>query len=138
MKICYVTAFVELEREKWDTFSRKTEEYLECFYSFTNLFEKKSDPDYCLLVFLDEKIKSKIMRINSNMVHLHYINQEFLNRLPAYKRLEKDREILGSPEFKELVKNRQDCPECRYAEYNAVNHAKIDFVCPVILSEIFN
>ena len=39
-KICYVTAFLDLDRKNWKSYSRSWEKYLNDFMPYLYLFEK--------------------------------------------------------------------------------------------------
>lgn len=129
MKLCYITAFIDLHRENWTHFSRTTEEYITSFRSLTNLFVKNPSPDFSLIVFTDSNTAEKIGTLITSNITIVILSESELGKFPAYKRMKKDREIMDSSAFRELVpKERENCPECKYPEYNTVNHAKVDFV----------
>jgi hypothetical protein len=63
------------------------------------------------------------------------INVEWMNQnIHAWQKLELGRSIMNSEIYKTTVQDRinNNYPENIYPEYNAINHAKIDFICYAI------
>ena len=127
---CYVTSYFDIGRSRWSKFSRTFDDYLEYFKPFLTLFDKSVTKDQ-LLVFIDDRYITKLHDLITarHTITLIPINESFLyHNLPCWQTIERERYIMNSPEFKILVGNRVEFPECRYPEYTLINHCKIDFV----------
>lgn len=138
---CFVTAFKDIGREKWPTFklangnnhsySRTNDTYLE---RFKNLCSMKIP----LIVFVDYSVLYKVIDIVRTRGHNKFLkvismSDGFLkNKIKSWQYIPVEDAIMKTPEYKENVKWRSTCPETQYAEYNCINHAKIDFVKHVI------
>lgn len=131
-KICYVTAFLDLNREKWDIWeSRNNDSYIRAFSRYLPLFVLYPDK-YEMFVYIDYSLLQTLKELCENItnVHLVPINQEFLEENSLlWRRLPREQEIMSSREFRELMKHRLDYPEVSIPQYNMINHAKIDLVC---------
>ena len=140
--ICYVTMFLDIGRSDWkNVFTRTFEQYLKDFEPFIPLFNKKSCNDDLLFVFIDKKCENKLKdKINSYSVDNNKFNitvlaidNEFMNLLPMWKTLNKEREIMNSIDFKNTVGWRHIYPEHIFPEYTLINHCKIDVICSLIV-----
>jgi len=132
MKLCYVSAFLDIGRTSWQFFRRSTEDYIQKFRS--NLlyhFDQMNpvfDPDYELILFMDDRYVDEIVPKNSN-VKIIPINKDSLIFIsPLWKRLPREREIMESSEYRSSFRHRLSFPENSVPEYTLINHAKIDFV----------
>ena len=134
--VCYVTAFLDLNRGEWPIFKRSFEEYLEAFKSFLDLFDDKKCGDDEMICFIDEKRQSQCEAIfdkeKNVKITLISLTEDMRNELHCWRTLYKEQENMNQPSFQALLKNRQGFPETRYASYTCINHCKIDFVCRVI------
>lgn len=131
MSVCFVTAFLDLERESWSTFSRKFDDYLNAFTPYINMFEKCIDnPLFKMVCFIDEKRFEMVQKLNppSNMI-LIKINEKYLNENSIlWKRLNEETRIMNSENYKNKIKHRLHFPENTNPKYTLINHSKIDFV----------
>jgi hypothetical protein len=129
MKICYVTAYLELNREGWSSFARPFEVYLA---NFTRILETLFDSDNQLVAFVDEKRFEQITRLIprcSASIVLIPINRAYMEaNVHVWSLLPREVEIMSSPEYKRLLSHRLMYPEHSNPEYTMINHAKIDFV----------
>lgn len=125
--VCYVTAYLDIGRESWKTFSRSFEKYFSAFSILLNLCKKEKQR---LVVYIDENVGEKINEENKeSFVTFLKINKKFLNIIsPLWKKLKKEEEIMFSENFQNLIKHRNHCPETFSPEYTLINHAKIDFL----------
>lgn len=120
----YVTAYLEIGREKWTSFTRTFDEYLACFMPFLKLL--KGSPDK-MVVYIDKTVSKRIPP--SENLQIVEIDKEWMNRLPIWTLLEREKEILRSADFQITIPDsRKHCPETWCAEYNMINHCKVDFV----------
>jgi protein YibB len=126
--ITLVSAFFDIGRKEWKGFARDTDYYLRSFAHYMEL-------DYRMVVFIDDRYIDAFLKIIENGIYKNKtvipINREWLeNHLYAWQKLERATEIMHSPYYTQLLQNRIRLhhPENIYPEYNAINHAKIDFV----------
>lgn len=125
MSLCLVTAFLDISRGEWKSFQRTTRQYINNFLHYKKLGHE-------LIVFIDDKHIDILRELCVNWENLTIIpiNREWMKEnIHAYRLLDKEKEIMDSPKFKESVKHRIHHPECCKPEYNIIQHSKIDFVC---------
>jgi len=120
--IIFVTAYKDIGRSKWSSIPRTTESYCDNFYKYASRI------NYKLLVFVDETLKHYLQTqytLPSNVMFYDInIRDTFYDK---YIDIEKN--IINSINYKNKIPNdRKDCPEHLYAEYNLVNHNKINYV----------
>ncbi len=131
--------FYDIDRTAWETFSRSFETYLVRFRPFIPLFDKTSCEQNHLIVFIDEKhlhTLSQMITIK-HAITLLPINKSFLeNHIFCWSLLAKEKEIMNSTSYKNLILHRNHCPETRYPEYTLLNHSKIDFINYVISNNL--
>jgi hypothetical protein len=128
MSICYVTAFLDIGREKWKHFPRCFDIYLQSFLPFLNLWRNDNNNLY---IFIDERYFQTLSDItkNFNNIDLIRINEETLKKYsPMWSKMEKEQEIMNNIEFQTLIEHRKNCPETNNPKYTLINHGKIDFV----------
>ena len=132
MSLCIVTAFLDISRGDWQAFQRSTRKYIDNF-----LFYRKLNHE--IIVFMDDKCTEelKTLTVSWDKLTVIPINREWMKEnIYAYKSLQREQEIMDSPKFKEMVKHRLHHPECCKAEYNIIQHSKIDFVCYAIREKL--
>ena len=130
---CFVTAFMDLKRDKWSDSPRENNEYLIRFKRLVRLPEP-------MVIFIDGTLLSEISKIVSELrPHGIYtliipINNYFLiHNIYAWKLLEREKEIMNSKEYKSFLPGKlKNLPEHNVPEYTIINHAKIDFINYVI------
>ena len=130
-KICYVTAFLDLDRKNWKSYSRSWEKYLNDFMPYLYLFENNDTTNYEMIIYIDEKFYLEILKLVKKELPIKIvkINRKYLKDISIpWNRLEKEEEIMKSAKFKNMLKHRLEHPEVCKAEYTLINHAKIDFV----------
>ena len=120
--ILFVTAYRDIGRNKWDSISRTNESYCDAFYQYASRI------NYNIIVFVDETIKTYLetnYKITSNVFFYDINNYDsFYN-----KYMDIEEKIINSDIYKNKIPiNRKNCPEHLYAEYNLVNHSKINYV----------
>ena len=134
---CYISAFYDLGRENWNSFSRSFETYKIRFLPFIDLFSKTDNDN--MILFIDEKhyitMKKEIELANSK-IKLIKINKEFLEQFYSWSKINRERQIMNSENFKKLIYHRRHCPECYIPEYTMINHTKIDFINYVINNKL--
>ena len=135
--ICYISAFYDTNRENWPTFSRTFKDYIDDFSPYLDLFNSDQDKEQYMILFIDKKyttyIKNIIQNTPNTRIYLIEIDNDWMTiNLPIWKTLEKERSIMQSQQYKDLICHRNHCPETYIPEYTIINHCKIDFVCYVI------
>lgn len=131
MSVCYVSAFYDINRENWKAlYPRSFSEYLKYFLPYIDLFSR--DDKKCeMIVYIDDKHIDEVkkhMKPNTD-IKLIPINKEFMEtNIPMWKKLDREKEIMSSSEFKNLIPHRLNFPENSVPEYSLINHSKIDFV----------
>lgn len=127
---CLVTAFLDLKRNTWSGFQRGVDGYL-------GNFERLLSIGTPLVVYIDEALMDRVLQLvqttRSKHPHVYVevvpINRQFLQKnIYAWSLLEREKEIMASVAYQQLVGHRQVHPEHSIPEYNMVNHAKIDLV----------
>lgn len=132
----YVTSYYDIGREGWDTFSRTFLEYLQDFYPFINLFKSVEAGDDYLTVFMDSRrivqFKNSFPKATLLNIDIIPIDDAFMNSLPMWKTIDKEREIMSDPDFRYRLGTRTHFPEHNHAEYTLINHCKIDLIAYLI------
>lgn len=119
--IIFVTAFKDIGREKWNVYSRSNEIY------FANFMKLAENIDYNLVCFLDDNyydlFDKRMFKQNIHLFKYSEVNS-FYN-----KYIDSEKNIINSIEYKNKIPDdRKDNPEHWSAEYNLVNHSKVNFV----------
>jgi hypothetical protein len=130
----FVTAFYDIGRGMWPhKYSRSTETYLSRFSLLVQL-------NLPLIVFIDERYADAVEEIvNANSatvgkrqrIDIVRIDDHFLTSFVAsWNYIDIENDIMSSDDYIALSRTRSEAetPETRYASYNCINHAKIDFV----------
>ena len=132
MSLCIVSAFFDIGRGEWDTFTRSTEQYINNFRPYVGL-------GHNMVVFIDNRHVKTMEDVietggeSSGRIKLVPISRKWMmDNIYAYKQLAREKEIMESDKFKKLTMHRRSHPECSKPEYNIIQHAKIDFVAYVI------
>lgn len=126
MKICYVSAFYDLNRENWSNFKRSYQEYVNGFLPMIKLLERDKQSE--AVIFLDQKVEIPDQLNNKSNITVIRLTTEFMNSLHCWSTLDKEREIMNSEMYKKLVSHRLKYPEHHIPEYTLINHSKVDFV----------
>lgn len=135
VRIYYATCFYDIGRSDWETFPRTFDDYLAEFEPFVDLFNKEDRQKHQLFVYLDtahlgrfEKYLQKNEPAAERNIHVVPITEKWLEKTTQWKDLEKEREVMGSEEYKKTVGDRVKFPESRFPEYTMINHIKIDLL----------
>lgn len=121
-EIIFVTAFKDINRDKWEHYSLSARRYIDYFYTLSD------NISYKLIVYLEDNIKhivikNKQFRENIIFEDFNKVNTFFNNFI------EDDIKIISSKEYKDKIPyNRKHLPEHLYSEYNLINHSKINFI----------
>jgi hypothetical protein len=126
--ILFVTAFKDIRRADWPHYGMSNGRYFDYFCDLAVHIE------YPLVVYLDAVTKRELFetRAHRTAAFRHHVEFRDLAEVPDTffdDFLERDREIIDSAEYKFAVPEcRRNMPEHNYAEYNLINHSKINFV----------
>lgn len=121
MSIIFVTAYKDIGRSSWKSFSRSTQEYLQLFINLALHI------DYNLVVFVEDHIYDLLLR-ELKRSNVKIFNSKNINTFMD-KYLETERSIISSSEYQKLIpSHRKLNPEHLFAEYNLVNHDKINYI----------
>lgn len=147
--IIFITAFFDIGRENWNNLSRSVDNYFDSFKKFLTNTKHKN-----LIAFIDDRyintefIKNYINNIECNKicernVKFIPINIEWLKlNCQAWKKNDIFEIIMSSDDYKNKlnhrIKNGYGVPENIYAEYNSINHSKIDFIHYSIINNMIN
>lgn len=129
-KVLYVTGFLDIKRETWDKWEKRgVSNYLEYFYQYIDLF--KNNEDFEMIVYMDsayvDELREKIGKNCS--IYVFPIDEDFLtNYSPLWRRLEREKDIMNSEDYRNIVKHRLDYPEHSQPKYTMINNAKIDLI----------
>lgn len=118
-ELMLVTAFKDLKREEWGVHKRSKEEYIQYFHLLV------SSTEYPICLFIESSFEVYLKEIPSH-VYIHPI-EEVDTFLQKYIHIEK--KIIESDEYKKKIpEHRKIHPEHWNAEYNLLNHSKINFI----------
>ena len=140
--ICIVTSFFDIGRGFWKTKYRRTVKfYLQSFLNYL-------DYPYKMVCYIDDRCIDYVLEHYARSPHSNKvfipINEKWLqNNIRAWQQLPKDREIMKSSLYRQYIAHRKNVmesqgapkeadnvvfPENEFPEYNAINHAKVDFI----------
>ena len=130
--LVYITAFLDLGRGEWKDFQRSTSRYTEAFLRFVKRFLELRTHEV-LVVFMDKKLMASVSGLPwypiDKSVLITPIDDEWMvAHSPLWRRLGRERKIMESKEYRELLKHRLSFPEHNNPKYTLINHAKIDFI----------
>jgi GT2 family glycosyltransferase len=141
MSVCYVSLFYNLKRDKWEFFNRDFSTYLEHFRPFIDMFSQKEHPEYEMILLLDKHHVDEVKELFNDRTRIRIveIDQDFLqDNFPMWKTIPKERQVMDSNEFKNIIPERLLYPEHCIPEYTMINHCKIDAISYVINSGLTN
>ena len=137
-RVCYVAAFYDMKREEWTRFSRTFDDYLKTFQPIIDLFGIDDD-QFEMIVYIDTihyDILEERTRAYSRIKLIKLDERFMIDNLPMWKTLDREREIMLSDKFRELIPHRLIYPEHSVPEYTLINHCKIDFIGHAIDSNL--
>jgi hypothetical protein len=145
--VCIVTAFFDIGRGFWSSqYKRTTKFYLQ---SFLNYLEYP----YKMVCFIDDRCIDYVLEHYTRSHHSNKlfipINKEWMeNNIRAWQQMGKDEEIMKSQQYRDWIDHRKTFvypngdapadytkhifPENQDPRYNAINHAKVDFIAHAI------
>lgn len=130
MKVCYVTAFLDINREKWDIWEKRNINiYIEYFMRQVPLF--KNSKNYEMFVYIDSKLISVLRdRVDKEYpIYFIPIDENFLEENSLlWRRFAREKEIMESGWFRTLMSHRLSYGEVSQPKYTMINNAKIDLI----------
>ena len=120
----FVTAFKDLEREKWPRFGRTVGNYFERFQKLVAL-------PIPLVVYVDTKTASHVraaVKGRRFFTEVIVVTSKALAKMGVWSLLGRECEIMQSKKYLELTSHRRTFPENNNPRYTMINHAKVDFV----------
>ena len=119
--IIFTTAFRDIGRKNWVNYKRSNEEYIKNFLLLAQNIV------YKLIVYLEDDMLEIISKFNLKSNVIFYKLSEVDTFYDEF--LENEKKMLNSDEYKsKLADFRRTNPEHWSAEYNLINHSKINFV----------
>ena len=130
MKVCYVSAFLDIDRENWDIWEKRSvNTYIEYFMRQVPFF--KNSKEYEMFVFIDSKYYSILRaRIDKDYpIYLVPINENFLEENSLlWRRLPREKKIMESDWFRTIMSHRLSYAEVSQPKYTMINNVKIDLI----------
>jgi hypothetical protein len=121
--ILFVTAFIDIGRDKWTHAKRTLDDYFDWFNNLAKTI------DYELIVYVNDDIRNKLKSKYTFRDNIQFID---INKVDTFldKYLEREQQILDSNEFKNKIpKNRLGIrAETWNGKYNLLNHSKVNFI----------
>jgi len=119
--IIFVTAFKDIGRGKWKNNRRTIDTYINYFTILAYNIE------YTLLVFVSTDIMNILKRYNFSKNIIFIDTYNIITFFEQY--LESEKKLITCDEYKEKVpEHRRNYPEHSIAEYNLINHSKINYI----------
>lgn len=129
-RLCYVTAFLDLQRDTWQHFKRNTDTYFQEFQPMLDMFVDHPDAsNYDLVVFIDSKHFHRLPKVLPPNIIVKEIDEVYLQtHSPLWQRLDKEKSIMESETYRNIVRHRLHHPEHHNPKYTMINHCKVDFL----------
>ncbi len=117
-----VSAFLDLKREEWRIHQRSKDEYIQYFHLLV------SSTDYPICLFVEPSFEFYLKSLKELPSHISiYSIHDVDTFLTRY--IEVEKEIIQSDEYQSMIpQSRKIHPEHWNAEYNLLNHSKINFI----------
>lgn len=120
--ILFVTSFRDINRASWSAIPRTPEHYCSFFYKFASQIK------YNLVVFVSNKIKQYLLKNFTFKENIIFFDNDCIETF-YHKYLSIEKEIINSSKFKSMIPyHRKEAVTTKYAEYDLVNHSKINYV----------
>jgi len=138
--LAYTTAFLDIGRTNWSSFSRSSEKYFRDFTPHLDLFNKENPGNYRFAIFVDRTLERFMTdyllhrehlqaHIKNGIIRVILIDNDWMTKnIPLWRRLEREAEIVSSDEYKTTLSQRLNFPENNNPKYTLINHAKVDFL----------
>lgn len=131
MSTLFITAYKDIGRSKWSAYQRDQSNYIHVFTKMALEISKH----YTLLVYVSNEVKQQceveLQKLTGENVFPERVIFIALSSVPCFldKYIDKEKDIIQSQAYKHCIPwDRKDNPEHCYAEYNLINHSKINFV----------
>lgn len=125
MSIIYTTAFKNIRRDTWKSYSRSIDEYIGNFLKMCSVFP------HPLIVYIEDDVLQYLNKIQDPPKlpsHVLFKNAKLINTF--YDRyVEKEKEVMSDERYQtKIPENRRINPEHLPLGYNAVMHNKVNFL----------
>jgi len=121
--IIFVTAYKDINRDKWNYFRRTNQMYIDYFYNLAYNIK------YKLVVYVEEDI---LKIITTNHIFNDNVIFKDLNTVDTFlkKHIHRESEVMDSDLYKSRLHpvRKETSPENKYAEYNLITHSKVNFM----------
>lgn len=131
MSTIFITAYKDIGRRTWKSYQRSQEQYIDVFVKMALEISK----NYTLIVYCSKEVENECMmmlktKYNMNEFSSNVIFVDIEQVTTFYnKYIDIERKIISSDEYKRCIPmDRKTNPEHVYAEYNLINHSKVNFV----------
>jgi|SRR5579872_6359074 len=117
--LCVVSAFLDIGRSEWKTFTRSVEHYI-------HAFQKYKKYNYHLVLYMDKKYVKEVEGYATTIIP---IDEKWMQEnIWAWKRLPIQEKIMKSKTYQRLTSHRRHFLEHQHPKYNLINCAKTDFL----------
>ena len=122
-EIIFVTAFKDINRDNWETYTVSKGRYVDYFATLARTIK------YKLIVYLEPDVMDFVIdRFKSFDENIIFKEMNSVNTF-FDEFIEKDTTIMNSEIYKNKIPDyRKKQPEHVYSDYNLINHSKINFV----------
>lgn len=130
MRLCYVTAFLDIRRDRWSHFQRTVDHYFQEFQPMLNMFLDHPDAsNYDWVIFMDREHVRHLPRVLPPNIIVQEIDEAYLEEhSPLWQRLDREAAIMASEAYQAIVRHRLHHPEHTVPKYTIITHCKVDFV----------
>lgn len=125
MSICITTAFKNIGRGDWESFTVSSDNYFDGFLKLVD------GCPYPIFVYLEEDGRKFLEKKRPGGLRdgVTVLPMESVVDAPIYTRTEQDWKVMKSPEYKEVISDlRGDMPERSRKMYNTITNSKAAFV----------
>jgi len=139
--IVIVTAFFDIDRNKWSILNRSPYYYLESIkylFNTENIIIAFIDTNY--IEYIKKYINDSIFSKEKKIIIIPIDYDWLYTYSDSWKKNEISKKIMQSDEYikKVFYRIKNGNPENIYSEYNTINHCKIDFIKYTIDNNLIN
>ena len=129
-RLCYVTAFLDIQRDKWQYFQRNAATYFQEFQPTLDMFLHHADASqYDLVIFMDHAHAHHLPRVLPPNVIVQEIDEVYMHdHSPLWQRMGREQAIMASEAYQAIVRHRLHHPEHSNPKYTMINHCKVDLM----------
>jgi hypothetical protein len=127
----FVTAYVGLQRESWNSYARGSDVYCE---RFSRLLKMQIP----LIAYVDVAVYGVVaeMALTRPDTLIIPVDEEFLiNNLRGWSYLCLERDLMHGRKFRRMTAHRRSSPSCHNPRYTCLTHCKTDFLLHAAVNE---